>query len=213
MALKVTERADPPHDSRREVQLLTAAAHRHVLPLLGTLIDRESRFVLVFPFFRYDLAHVLRHQVLTERQSRSVLSDLMSALSHIHSLGIIHRDIKPSNILMHDINGPAVLADFGISWKEGVASSEGPSEKILDIGSTCYRPPELLFGNRSYNESVDIWAAGCVAAQTTSLGQRTLFDSGDLGSDLSLVKSIFETLGTPDLTTWPVRTCSYLDLD
>ncbi len=33
----------------------------------------------------------------------------------------------------------------------------------------------------------------------------TLFDAGSLGSELALVKSIFETLGTPNESIWPVR--------
>lgn len=35
-------------------------------------------------------------------------------------------------------------------------------------------------------------------------GDWTLFDAGQLGSELALVKSIFETLGTPDNERWPV---------
>ena len=31
----------------------------------------------------------------------------------------------------------------------------------------------------------------------------TLFDAGELGSELALVKSIFETLGTPGEKSWP----------
>ena len=31
----------------------------------------------------------------------------------------------------------------------------------------------------------------------------SLFDAGELGSELALVKSIFETLGTPDEVVWP----------
>lgn len=31
----------------------------------------------------------------------------------------------------------------------------------------------------------------------------TLFEAGGLGSELALVKSIFETLGTPDEEIWP----------
>lgn len=68
---------------------------------------------------------------------------------------------------------------------------------------------------------VDLWAAGCVAAEvfvhdTGGKGGRdrgkegeegerewTLFDAGELGSELALVKSIFETLGTPDEKVWP----------
>ena len=34
-------------------------------------------------------------------------------------------------------------------------------------------------------------------------GEWTLFDAGELGSELALVKSIFETFGTPDEDTWP----------
>ena len=74
----------------------------------------------------------------------------------------------------------------------------------MDVGTTSYRPPELLFGKQWYDSSLDMWAAGCVAAQVVSLGSQTLFDSGDLGSDLALIKSIFSTLGTPDLKIWPV---------
>ena len=33
---------------------------------------------------------------------------------------------------------------------------------------------------------------------------RLLFDSGDVGSELALIKSIFSTLGTPDDDVWPV---------
>ncbi|CAD0112015.1 unnamed protein product [Aureobasidium uvarum] len=74
----------------------------------------------------------------------------------------------------------------------------------MDVGTTSYRPPELMFGNQWYNTSLDMWATGCVVAQVVSLGSQTLFDSGDLGSDLALIKSIFSTLGTPDLEKWPV---------
>ena len=81
------------------------------------------------------------------------------------------------------------------------------------MGTTCYRPPELLFGQRKYGCAVDLWAAGCVVAEivhaiSPSMGGRktdwALFDAGELGSELALVKSIFETLGTPDAETWPV---------
>jgi hypothetical protein len=31
-----------------------------------------------------------------------------------------------------------------------------------------------------------------------------LFDSGELGSDLALIQSVFKKLGTPNLEVWPV---------
>ena len=128
----------------------------------------------------------------------------MQGLEHIHSCGIIHRDIKPSNILLRSPSGPAYISDFGIAWSADDPSSEPAREKIMDVGTTSYRPPELMFGNQWYNTSLDMWATGCVAAQVVSLGSQTLFDSGDLGSDLALIKSMFSTLGTPNFDSWPV---------
>lgn len=133
---------------------------------------------------------------------RQHLKSLFSALAHIHSLGIIHRDVKPGNILLEGPGGPAFLADFGTAYMPGDPTSEPATEKITDVGTTCYRPPELLFGNKAYGTSLDLWAAGCVLAQTVGNGE--LFDAGDLGSEFALIKSHFSTLGTPTDETWPV---------
>ena len=196
-----------PHDAQREARLLREAQSTHVVPLVETFKLDGNKLVLVFPFLRYDFEHLLRRDMLTATQTRSVLRDLFHALAHVHGVGIIHRDIKPSNILMDSPDGPAYLADFGISWKEGDPGSEPSNKKITDVGTTCYRPPEILFGARVYGNSLDLWAAGCVVAEAITVGHPPLFDSGPVGSDLSLIHSIFMKLGTPDEHIWPVSLC------
>lgn len=193
-----------PHDGLREVRLLREASSAHVIPLIENFKLDGNRLVLVFPFLRFDFEHLLRRDGITANQTRAVLRDLFSGLAHCHRLGIIHRDIKPSNILMDSPDGPAYLADFGISWKAGDPGSEPADSKITDVGTTSYRPPEILFGFQGYGQALDLWAAGCVVAEAISVGHRTLFDSGPVGSDLSLIHSIFQTLGTPDESSWPV---------
>ena len=91
--------------------------------------------------------------------------------------------------------------------------SEPTEQKITDVGTTSYRPPELLFGYTEYNSSIDLWAAGCVVAEVVSGGEKTLFDAGPLGTELALIQSIFKTLGTPTSATWEVSslTCTYDD--
>lgn len=157
---------------------------------------------------------------LKATSARRILEGLFSALAHIHSKGIIHRDVKTANILLSTPSGPALLADFGIAWSPDDLASEPPDQKITDVGTTCYRPPELLFGHKAYGPEVDLWAAGCVVAEcvrrgldesegpTAKVGEAewTLFDAGEMGSELALVKSIFETLGTPTDETWSVST-------
>ena len=102
------------------------------------------------------------------------------------------------------MDGPAYLTDFGIAWSPTDPQSEAADAKITDVGTTSYRPPELLFGWRKYDTSLDIWAAGCVVAEMVRPGHYPLFDAGPLGSELSLIKSIFTALGTPNEDVWPV---------
>ncbi|GAB7360881.1 hypothetical protein MBLNU230_g0867t1 [Neophaeotheca triangularis] len=208
VALKVTNPSmmTPPHDSAREARILTEAQSRNVITLVETFQLSGGRLVLVFPFKQWDLVRLMRENKLTPSNRLPILHDILTALAHIHARGIIHRDLKPANILLSTPQGPAYLADFGIAWSPtptASSSSEPADRKITDVGTTSYRPPELLFGNTAYGTKLDMWAAGCTAAQILSLGLEPLFDAGDLGSELALIRSVFSTLGTPDLDVWP----------
>lgn len=206
VALKVTTPSmmQPPHDSKREARILALSASKHVIPLLDSFREDGTRFVLVFPFMPFDMDRLLQSKKLSNLQTRQCLKDMFCALVFIHSQGIIHRDVKPSNILLKSLDGPAYLSDFGITWAPNDPGSEAADMKITDVGTTCYRPPELLFGNKQYGSSLDLWAAGCTVAEAIVPDHPTLFDSGELGSDLALIQSMFTKLGTPNLTIWPV---------
>ncbi|KAI1913007.1 mitogen-activated protein kinase [Ophidiomyces ophidiicola] len=205
VALKVTipHLTGPPHDSEREARLLKGTSCTNIIPLLESFHEGGSRFVLVFPYMRYTLEALFHDGRLNARQTRSHLRDMFRALAHIHELGIIHRDIKPSNVLLQWPEGPVFLADFGIAWSPEDKSSEPPDEKITDVGTTCYRAPEILFGDKSYDAALDLWAMGCVVAEAIEPEHHPLFDAGPVGSDLALVHSIFTTLGTPTEESWP----------
>ena len=206
VAVKVTvpHLLGAPHDSRREAQLLREAVSPHVIDLVETFELSEGRLVLVYPFMRRTFEQLLHQETVTASQVRSHLRDLFRALAHVHALGIIHRDVKPANLLVDSPAGPAYLADFGVAWQEGVGSSEPSDSKIIDVCTTRYRPPEILFGCRSYTSAVDIWSAGCVVAEAICTGHQPIFDCGPEGSDLAVIHSMFTKLGTPDSATWPV---------
>ncbi|GFR51619.1 hypothetical protein Agub_g14046, partial [Astrephomene gubernaculifera] len=66
------------------------------------------------------------------------------------------------------------------------------------IGMRWYRPPELLFGGRTYGAAVDVWAAGCVFAE---MMLRRVWFRGS--SDVDQLRLIFEVLGSPSESNWP----------
>jgi serine/threonine protein kinase len=195
----------PPHNSEREIRVLKKLVHPNVIPLWESFREPGySHLVLVFPFMPYDLDMILRQGYIVEAQGRGFLHDILSALKHVHAHGLIHRDVKPSNILMKSPSGPAYLADFGIVWDPEDPASEPANEKITDVGTTSYRAPDVLFGRACYDQSLDMWATGCVGAQVATSSIEPLFNSGDMGSDLTLIQSIFKKLGTPTPKIWPV---------
>ncbi|KAL2384887.1 hypothetical protein RJ035_005200 [Blastomyces gilchristii] len=205
VALKLTTPhiMSPPHDSKREARILSALSNPNVIPLLDTFTQPDGHFILVFPFIPLHFDDLMHRRVLSTHQIRLHLRDLFRALAYVHAQGIIHRDVKPSNILLRNSNGPAYLADFGIAWSPTDKDSEAADKKITDVGTACYRPPEILFGDKRYGTSLDLWAAGCVVAEAVDIDHRHLFDAGELGSELALVQSIFVKLGTPNAESWP----------
>lgn len=48
-------------------------------------------------------------------QIKAYMKCLLSALSYVHTFGILHRDVKPSNYLFDPKTKHGVLVDFGLA--------------------------------------------------------------------------------------------------
>jgi cyclin-dependent kinase len=209
VALKViVETRDvQPHNPTREVQILKEISHKHIIELVSTFKDIEGRLVLVFPYMPLTLGKVINSGSVAYPVIRNCFRDLFAALEFLHSNGIIHRDVKPSNVLLGSATGPARLSDFGTSWHPAFSLQDEPvKHKVLEVGTTCYRAPETLFGNRSYDSSLDMWAAGTMLVECLRKPPKPLFDSRESsedGNQLGLILSMFKTIGTPTIETWP----------
>ncbi len=97
-----------------------------------------------------------RGGVLDWREALHFTTQIMHALRHAHSRGIVHRDIKPQNIMVLR-DGSVKVADFGIARIMD-------SQKTLTteaFGSVHYVSPEQAKG-LSVDARSDIYSAGVV---------------------------------------------------
>ena len=86
--------------------------------------------------------------------------------------GVMHRDIKASNIMALVQDGVLVelkIIDFG-SAQLVVEDASNP----LLVGTTFYKPPELILGYSGHRHELDIWEYGCCIVLLFSLGQLSL---------------------------------------
>jgi renal tumor antigen len=134
----------------------------------------------------------------------------MKALDHMHKKGIFHRDIKPENILIESSSAEQgrglKLADFGSC--RGIYSKQPYTEYI---STRWYRAPECLLTDGYYGPEMDLWGAGCVMFEITSL--YPLFPGQN---EVDQIARIHKVLGTPNaesLAKFKARGASHISFD
>lgn len=102
--------------------------------------------------------------------TRFYAAEILVALGHVHSLGVIHRDLKPENILL-DENMHILITDFGSAKMFNESEKESDEEensmrqrRNSFVGTAQYVSPELLT-DKSASHSSDLWALGCIIYQ------------------------------------------------
>lgn len=98
-----------------------------------------------------ELFYMLREKgQMTENEAIFYSAQIVLAIEHLHSIGILYRDLKPENILL-DKTGYLMLTDFGLAKKINKTNSF--------CGTPDYIPPEII-KSKEYTTSVDWWQLG-----------------------------------------------------
>ena len=151
-ALKLI-RVDNPIEHRAvvEAQAQYLCGHDHVVKVLTA--DVFDGAVLIEMEYMEDgsLADRMKVEFVPVVESITYLKQILFALEHSHSRGIVHRDVKPGNIMLS--GGIAKLSDFGtvIHPLSGV--------QVTDLFYTPHASPEAV-NKREFSAASDVFAAG-----------------------------------------------------
>lgn len=180
----------------REIESLRQLQHANIVTLLD-VYPFETNIVLIFEFLPQNLGELISNSTgyFTTATIKFCALSILRAIDYCHSCNILHRDIKPNNILISPC-GNIKIADFGLARVYDSSSKMSMSHQIV---TRWYRPPEILFGARHYTYAVDIWSIGAVIGELMLLSP--LFPGTN---DIDQIFRVFQIMGTPSPTTWPV---------
>uniref|UniRef100_A0A8C4SKF6 non-specific serine/threonine protein kinase n=1 Tax=Erpetoichthys calabaricus TaxID=27687 RepID=A0A8C4SKF6_ERPCA len=125
-----------------------------VIQLLDWVITQSCVFlVMERPDPCMDLFDFMweRGQCLTEPIAGSIFRQVVQAVHHCQSRGVLHRDIKPENILVETSTQQTKLIDFG---------SFEFMELTFFAGTHFYAPPEWCLKKSYEAEPATVWSLG-----------------------------------------------------
>lgn len=127
-----------------EVKAVKSLTHENIVTLIDFDLEGDQPYLVTEYCSGGNLANVepfWREQPLMALQ---LFKQICEGVAYAHANNIVHRDIKPDNIFLRNVNGPAVVGDFGICHLE----KDGSRVTLTDeaVGARGYTAPELEDG-------------------------------------------------------------------
>ena len=152
-AVKVIDKKKVMHGMavQREVEILKTIQHENIVALKDYFEDNQYHYLVMDLIEGGDLMDFITNNgVVPEDAAIEIATQVLSAVSYMHSINISHRDIKPDNILIAQ-DEPVIVkvSDFGLA-------------KIAQSGSHLKTFCGTLAYRKNYSDKVDIWSIGCM---------------------------------------------------
>lgn len=144
--------------------------HRNVIEFLASGDSLDYRWIAMELADGGDLFDKIEADVgIAEDIAHFYFTQLMSAVSYMHSKGVAHRDIKPENMLLSK-DGDLKVADFGLA---ALFKKDNEIRLCNTVcGSPPYIAPEVVTGKRVKKVDIlesgyapnmaDVWSCGVV---------------------------------------------------
>ena len=137
--------------------------HDNIIRVFDAGRDQGTAYLVMELVIGGDLDKLIKsREPLTLDRIFAIMRDLLAALDHAHSKGIIHRDIKPANLLI-DERGRVKLGDFGVARNIGNVDNN-LTNVGNPVGTYRYMAPEQMLV-KPIDTRADIWSAGVIFYQ------------------------------------------------
>ncbi|PSN20605.1 hypothetical protein C7271_01390 [filamentous cyanobacterium CCP5] len=147
------------HKFLRELRFLLTLEHPNIATCEALEHSASGRQLVLDYCEGGTLRYLLDAEVpLTLREIVALLLEILAALEHAHSQGIVHCDIKPENILLKIVPGgwQVKLSDLGIARLKQETAADGTGQ----TGSPAYMAPERFYNK--YSAASDLYAVGVI---------------------------------------------------
>ena len=174
----------------REIRIQASLQHPHIAAIRTAFRSGESVLMIMELIEGVSLDAKLREGPLPLGAAFRITDDILGALTHAHSRGIVHRDIKPSNIIVTPRGAPK-LTDFGIATAAGDTRI---TQSGVAIGSLAYMSPEQVL-SLALDERSDIYSLGITVYETLT-GRRPFQSTSEYSLMNAHLKEIPVSPGT-----------------
>lgn len=139
-----------------ESKAVSMLSHPNIVSIYDVSVRGDLKYIVMEHIRGITLKNYMsRKGKLPVREAVSFTEQILRALDHAHSKGIIHRDIKPQNIMLLK-NGMIKVADFGIAK---LPSAETVTVTDKAIGTVYYISPEQASG-KPIDPRSDLYSVG-----------------------------------------------------